>query len=72
MCQENIATTLSTYSNSAILLDVRRRGEVIELDIREWLAEVLKALLVKLAADGIEAAMRKASKPERSAKHLRG
>ena len=52
----------------------RQRGgeEVVEMDMREWLSEVAKALVVKLAADVIEEAIKKASKPEKPAKHLRG
>ena len=45
---------------------------MVEMDMREWLSEVAEALVVKLAADAIEEAIKKASKPEKPAKHLRG
>lgn len=45
---------------------------MVKMDMREWLSEVAKALVVKLAADAIEEAIKKASKPEKPAKHLRG
>ena len=40
------------------------------MDVREWLAEVAKAVAVKLLADVIAAGMRKASEPRSAGKHF--
>ncbi len=43
------------------------------MEFKEWLAELAKALVIKLVADGVGRAMEKAAKPdtEKQAKHLR-
>nr|DAQ04699.1 MAG TPA: hypothetical protein [Caudoviricetes sp.] len=43
------------------------------MDFRDWMAEVAKAVIVKLTADLIESAIKKkAPKPKRQPKHFEG
>lgn len=43
------------------------------MDVKDWMAEVAKAVVVKLAADLIESVIKKkAPKPKRAAKHFKG
>ena len=41
------------------------------MEVMEWLAEVAKALVVKLAADAIEEAIRRAPESKHRPKHFR-